>query len=398
VANKRISPELLTFSLALVGIAFGYLFADAALNLAFIGKIFILLLKVLIVPLVMSSLFLAITNLESKELKQLGSKTILYYLTTSGLACLVGLFFANTIGFDTFVSEYSNYQNSTTQEFSLNTFILSFFSGNIFQSLNEGNIVQLIVFTFILSFGTLGLSPEKRKPVVQLADSVQEIVMLIIQWIIRYIAPVGVCSLVAALVAKTDVQIFAGFGKLFLIILCACLTHILVSLSLIGKLVGKFNPYRFIGQVREALIVALTTASSAATLPVSMRVIREKAQVKQKTSDFILPIGATLNMDGSALYQSVVILFMANMAGIELVLTQQILVFFFVMVSSAGTAGVPNGGIIMMGAVMEMLGIPLEYLGLYLLIDRIWDYPVTMINVLGDLMGAKTVDRFIKDE
>ena len=392
----KITPEFLTLLLAILGIPIGYYFKDISINLAFIGQVFILLLKVLIVPLVMSSIFLAVTNLKLNDLKKLGSRTISYYLATSALACIVGLSIANLAGIGNIegLSGYANYEETGIENFTLSSLLVSFFSGNIIKSLAEGNIIQLIVFTFIFAFGTLSLKEENRLPLVGLANSIQEVIMNLIKWIITFIAPIGVFSLVANLVAQTDFKIFMGFGPLFTAILIAMVIHVCLTLPTIAYFIGRFNPLRFVFQVKEALVVALTTASSAATLPISMRVVKDNAGVKEKTSDFILPIGATLNMDGSALYQGIVILFLAEMAGISLDLSQQILVFFFVMMSSAGTAGVPNGGIIMMGAIMGMLGIPLEYLGIYLLIDRIWDYPVTMVNVFSDLIGAKTVDRF----
>lgn len=394
---NKLNPEALTFILAILGIPIGYYFKDTSMNLAFIGQVFILLLKVFIVPLVMTSLFLAITNLNSNDLKKLGSRTITYYLMTSALACIVGLSFANFMGVGNpeGMAGHANFNASTIESFSFSTLLVSFFSGNIIKSVADGNIIQIIVFTFMFAFGTLSLAEKNQRPLIDFVHSTQEVIMSLIKWIITFIAPIGVFSLVANLVAQTDLKIFIGFGSLFTAIAMAMFIHACLTLPTIGYFVGRFNPFKFVFQIKEALLVALTTASSAATLPISMRVVKENAGVKEKTSDFILPIGATLNMDGSALYQGIVILFLGEMAGISLGLSQQILVFFFVMISSAGTAGIPNGGIIMMGAVMEMLGIPLEYLGIYLLIDRFWDYPVTMINVFGDLIGAKTVDRFI---
>lgn len=393
---KKINPEALTFILALMGIIFGLYAKDLSLSFSFVGEIFLLLLKVLIVPLIMSSIFLAVTNLALNDLKNLGVRTLIYYLATSAIASIVALTFANLIGFGETTGHYEVFSASDLQNFSFATLLKSFFPGNIIKSISEGNIIQLITFTFLFSFGTLAVAADRRKPVLDLALSVQDIIMVLIHWIIKYIAPFGVCSLVAALIAKTDTQVFAGFTKLFVILGLGMGVHALITLPAIGYFIGKFNPYKFYYQVREALIVALTTASSAATLPLSMKVI-QKTGVKEKTSDFILPIGATLNMDGSAVYQSVLVLYMGEMAGMQLVLSQQILVFFFVLISSAGTAGVPNGGIVMMGAVMTMLGLPLEYLGIYILVDRLWDYPTTMLNVMGDLVGAKTVDRFVHE-
>jgi Na+/H+-dicarboxylate symporter len=197
-------------------------------------------------------------------------------------------------------------------------------------------------------------------------------------------------------VAKTELSSFEKLYSLFSGISVALFIHIFVTLFILAKFVGKFNLYKFIFKIRKALVVALTTASSTATLPVSTEVLKTQVGVKSKTAGFMLPLGATLNMDGSALYQSLVIIFLANFAGIDLNFYQQFLVFFFVMTSSAGTAGIPAGGVMMVGAVMGMIGIPMEYIGVYLLIDRFWDYPITMVNVLGDLVGAKIVDRYIK--
>jgi proton glutamate symport protein len=147
--------------------------------------------------------------------------------------------------------------------------------------------------------------------------------------------------------------------------------------------------------VREALLVALATASSAATLPVSARVLEEQG-VNPKTTGFVLPLGASLNMDGSALYQVLVVLFLGRVAGVDFSITQQLLIFMFVMLSSSGTAGIPGGGLVMMGAMLQMVGIPLELIGIYLLVDRFWDPPITALNVLGDLFGTKTIDRFVR--
>jgi Na+/H+-dicarboxylate symporter len=395
--SKPFKYETITFGLALLGVLVGLYLPDVALNLEFVGKIFILLLKMMIIPLVVTSIFLSIAKLKVSELKSLGGRTILYYLTTSSLACFTGLMIANSYSFTDgiLLQNVSDYDPSKLANISFSSVITSFFSGNIFDALAKGNIVQIVVFTILIGLGSLGIKKEQRDFLVTFFDAVQEMMMVIIHWIVK-IAPIGIFSLLAAIVAKTETNIFYGLGPLFLAITIAVLIHTLITLPAIGFFIGGFNPFKFILKIKKALIVALTTASSTATLPISTQVLSEEGEVKAKTSGFVLPLGSTLNMDGSALYQGMVILFLGEFAGMSLTLSQQFLVFFFVMTSSAGSAGIPGGGLMMFGAVMEMVGIPLEYIGIYLLIDRFWDYPITMVNVYGDLIGAKTIDRFIE--
>lgn len=397
MSKSSLRYETLAVVLAITGIFVGLYLPVVALHLEFIGKIFILLLKMMIIPLVVTSIFLSIAKLNILELKNLGGKTILYYLCTSVFACFSGILIANSYSFTSgiHIESVANYDPSKLNDISFSSVVTSFFSGNFFNALTEGNIVQIVVFTVLVGLAALKVKKEHRDFLINFSDAVQEMMMVIIHWVVR-IAPIGIFSLLAAIVAKTETKIFYGLGPLFLAITLAVTIHTLIVLPSIGFFVGGFNPYKFIFKMKKALIVALTTASSTATLPVSTQVLSDRGGVKPKTSGFVLPLGATLNMDGSALYQAMVILFLGEFAGMSLTLTQQFLVFFFVMTASAGTAGIPGGGLMMFGAVMEMVGIPLEYIGIYLLIDRFWDYPITMVNVYGDLIGAKTVDRFIK--
>lgn len=394
---SKVSTEFFTIILGVVGIGIGLYFPSWALSLSFLGDIFILFLKLLIIPLVITSIFLSIASLEINEVKKLGSKTLLYYFSTSSLACLTGLFIANSFSFTSGIDfqSVSNYDPTKLNDISVNSFVTNFFSGNIFQSLTSGNIVQIVVFTFFVAMASLKVKSEYRETLIHFSRAIQEVMMVLINWAIK-VSPLGIFSLVASIIAKTEMKLFIGLGPLFMAIGLAVFIHTIIVLPLIGYFIGGFNPYTFIFKVKKALVVAFTTASSTATLPISTQVLNENAAVNSKTSRFVLPLGATLNMDGSALYQAIVILFLGEFSGMSLTLSQQILVFLFVMTSAAGTAGIPGGGIMMMGAVMSLVGIPLENIAIYLLIDRFWDYPITAVNVLGDLFGAKTIDRFMK--
>jgi len=393
---SKVSTEFFTLLLGIIGIGIGLYFPSWALSLSFLGDIFILFLKLLIIPLVITSIFLSIASLEINEVKKLGSKTLLYYFSTSSLACLTGLFIANSFSFASGMDfqSVSSYDPTKLNNISVNSFVTNFFSGNIFQSLTSGNIVQIVVFTFFVAMASLKVKNEYRETLIHLSRAIQDVMMVLINWAIK-VSPIGIFSLVASIIAKTEMKLFEGLGPLFMAIGLAIFIHTIIVLPLIGYFIGGFNPYAFIFNVKKALVVAFTTASSTATLPISTQVLKDNAAVSSKTSRFVLPLGATLNMDGSALYQAIVILFLGEFSGMSLTLSQQILVFIFVMTSAAGTAGIPGGGIMMMGAVMSLVGIPLENIAIYLLIDRFWDYPITAVNVLGDLFGAKTIDRFM---
>lgn len=395
--SRILKLENLTFLGALLGLLCGIFTPAVADNISVVGELFILLLKMIIIPLVFVSVFLAIARQESLQgLSKLGTRTCIYFLTTSSLACLNGLF---TAMFLPDISQsnitYESYDPTKLETLSFKQLLLSFFSSNPFKSLSDGDIVQIVVVSLLVGVATLKIEMKKRQTVVHILEAINEIVMVLIRWILL-VAPAGVFSLVASVTAATDKTAFAGLGWLFMAIALAMIIHCLVTLPALGYFFGRFNPYRFLIRVKKVLLVALATASSSATLPVSSEVLEEKENVDVKTAGFVLPLGATINMDGSSIYQTLVVLFFANLAGIEVNFTQQIYIFVLILVSSVGTAGVPGGGILMLGAVLQNVGVPLEFLGLYLLVDRFWDPLVTMINVLGDLFGAKIIDRYQK--
>lgn len=394
--KNKFQYEVLTILLVILGIIVGVYFPGSAKSLAFIGKLFISYLKLLIIPLVFTSIFLAIVNLVKKDLFSLGSKTLFYYFITSSLACITGLAVSQifTIEPSGVISELANYK-SELGSLSFSDIILSFMPSNIFKSITNGNIIHIVVATFISAIAATSIEKKLQNRLKESVEAIHEVLIVLIQFGMR-LAPLGIASLVANIIATTEVSKFSSVIPLFGTILIAVVIHTCVSLPLIAYYFGGFNPWKYLKVIKKPIIVALTTASSTATLPVSMQTLEESGEVKTKTSKFILPLGATLNMDGSALYQAMVVLFLAQFAGLSLAFADQLLVFLFIMISSAGTAGIPGGGIMMMGAVMGMVGIPLEYLSVYILIDRVWDYPITAVNVYGDLIGAKTVDRYVK--
>lgn len=395
--KKIATVENLTLLAALLGIGCGVWFKDLALDLRLFGDLFISLLKVLIVPLIAVSVFLAVAKLEGGgQLREMGFRTVVYFFCTSAMAAATGLILAGFLP-KTEIPAGAAFDAAGAKTISVHDFLVGLVPANFFAALADGQILQIVVFVLLLGTAATLLGAERRKPLLDFTEAANDLLMVVIGWVLR-LAPLGVFSLVALVTAQTDLSVFKQLGYFFALVAAGVLLHSLVTLPAVGYLVGRFNPWRHFLHVREALLVALTTASSSATLPVSMRTTEENAGVSKRAAGFVLPLGATLNMDGSALYQSLTVVFLATLAGIDMSLAQQMTVFLFIMASSAGTAGIPGGGIAMMGMALHAVGIPAELLGVYLLVDRFWDYPVTAVNVWGDLIGAKTLDRYFPRE
>ncbi len=384
--------ELLSLFAIILGIVLGIFMPSQAGYFEFVGKIFLALLQVLILPIIILSLFLAIARISNIDsLKELGLKTIGYYFLTTSVAVITGLTLANIFifqnGFETI--------ESTSTKSGLN-FIDRIFSTNIFNSLADGEILHIVVFTILFSVAFIFIEEKKKGLLLEISDSLYDVIMRLIEWVLK-LAPLGILSLVWSSISKIDGSAFSSIQSFFIATAIAAFIHSFISLPLIGKILGRFNVIEYFWKVKQALIVSFATASSAATLPISTKVVVESG-VSKKVASFVLPIGATLNMDGSALFQALIAMLFVSLSGIEFSFFEQITLFIFIVLSSSGTAGIPSGGIVMMTMVINMLDIPNPeyYLGLYVMVDRFWDYPVTSINVWGDLIGAKTVDSFIK--
>lgn len=397
-SSSTMKREWLIVLGGVLGIIIGLYLPSVIPYISFLGIIFISLLKVLLLPFIAISIFLALAKTEDKgELKKLGSYTALYYFFTSSLACATGLIMANIFlsHIEVGALNFESYGSQNFKALSFDQFIASFFPTNIIDSFAKSKVVHIVVFSGILGVAAVNLKSKSRENLVDVCESFFELLMIVLKWVLN-LAPLGVFALVAKTMASTDLSIFKNLGMFFIATSLAAFIHSALSLPLIGYFLGKFNPWQFFTQVKQALIVAISTASSSATLPVSMKCLEENAGVNKKTTSFVAPLGATLNMDGSALYQSLVVLLLANVSGLDLSFTQQLIVFAFVILSSAGTAGIPSGGVLIVGMTLETLGIPLELIGLYLLVDSFWDYPITAVNVWGDLIGTKTIDQNLR--
>ncbi len=396
--KRLLSLENLTLLAITLGIAFGYYFPSAALDIKIVGDIYLALLKMLIIPLVVASIFVAITSLQSKEeLKTIGLLSFGYYLTTTALAVALGLGVFNLFnpGAHTpIAADMSASAAITTKELSFSDFLLSFIPSNIFKALSEGAILPIIFFTILFSVGALFINGSKRRSLFDFFDAINDTMMVLAKWVIA-LTPVGVFALIAATIAKHGLEPLFELSGYVLTVLVALLLHGALVLPTLGYLLGRFNPYRYFWQIKEAPLVAFSTASSSATLPVSIEVAETKGGVSKKVAGFVLPLGATINMDGTALYESIAVMFIANISGAHLGISEQITIFLTATFASIGAAGIPGAGLVMLTMVLESVGLPVEYIALIITVDRFLDMFRTAINNWGDLLGAKIVDALL---
>ncbi len=399
---KTIKKYTTTNTLIIVGIIlgalFGSFFPEFALAQKVIGTAFVYFLKMIVVPLVFASIFVAILGLGSLEhLKRMGIKTIGLYMLTTALAVLTAITAMNIFSIGEKVSStgLAFHKASTITPFSFENMILSFIPTNIFHALSSASMMQIIIFAIMFGVATLYLKKEQQKPLQNFFISVSEAMLVIAGWIIK-LTPIGVFSLISYVIADQGIEVVLGLYKYMLIVIGTILFHGLLTLPAILRLFTKINPYHYLWNIREAPIMAFSTASSAATLPISMRVVEEIAGVDKKNASFVLPLGATISMDGTAIYLSVAVLYIANLAGVPLAFGDQVLLGVTVVALSVGVAALPSASLVMMVVILNQLGLPVEYMALIVAVDRLLDMCRTSLNVTSDLIVTKIIDSYEK--
>ncbi len=385
-----------TLYAVVLAVVLGSLFPEGASVLKPLGEIFLRLLKSIAVPLVVTSIFLSIVSLGGLErLKDLGLKALLYYTATTFLAVLTGLVVVNIFfspGSETVPAAGVDH-TVRPGDVSLSDFLISFFPDNIFRAFAEGKVIQIIVFTILFALAVLLIKNLKGKEtVVNFFGGVNDALLKMADWVIR-LTPFGVFAIVYTTVGTHGLSAFLSLWKYALAVLVGLFWHATVNLGLIAKLFGHFNPFDYFSHVREALLVAFSTASSSATLPVSLEVARKKGGVSKEVAGFVLPLGATVNMDGTALYEAVAAIYIATVYGVHLSLEQQIVILITATLAAIGAAGIPSAGLVTMTLVLSAVGLPLEGIAVILAVDRFLDMFRTAVNVWGDLIGAKILSR-----
>ncbi len=374
----------------ILGIVAGAVLGEKVQIVEPVGSIFLTLLKMLIVPLVFSSLVVGAASIgDPRDLGRIGIKTIAFYLVTTAVAITIGLLLGNFLqpGVGLAIGEGAAFKAPEAP--SIKNVIMGLFPANPLKAAVDGNMLQIIVFALFLGVSAV-LAGEKGKPFINFFDSLAE-TMYKLTGIVMKIAPYGVFALIAVTVSKYGMSVLAPFAKVILAVYVGCALQVILVYSGLITVFVKKSPFWFLKGIREAGLTAFVTRSSSATLPITMRNTQENLGVSEKVSSFVLPLGATINMDGTALYQGVCALFVAQAYGLTLGMGAQLSIILTATLASIGTAGVPGAGLIMLTLVLTAVGLPLEGAALVAGIDAVLDMARTCVNVVGDACVAAVV-------
>ena len=368
--------------------------------LELIGEVFILLLKMIMVPLIFFSLTSSISSLKKNKSSQLLWKgAIFYYLSTMVVAVILMMvvmnLFQHNLGGSQVVLAGNESQSIFNSE-ETHTFKDSIKSliKNPFEALSQGNIMAIVIFAIFFGIA-LRSDNEHVKKVKIWVDGVFEVVMNIVNSIMK-VAPVGVFALLSLLIIQQELSMFYQIGFFIALVIGVISFHGVIFLPLLLKVFSNESIKGFWQGIKNVLITAFATSSSAATLPVTMSTLENDFKVNKKVSRFMLPLGATINMDGTALYEAAVALFVASMVGVNLGLYDQIFLVFLAMAASIGAPAIPSAGMVTLAIVLSALNLPVEYVAIFIPIDRLIDTFRTTVNVEGDVIGALIIDKHFK--
>ncbi|MEW5820905.1 MAG: dicarboxylate/amino acid:cation symporter [Cyanobacteriota bacterium] len=370
------------------------------------GDVFIRMIQMVVIPLVFASLVLGVASLgDPRKLGRIGSKTIAYFLITTGLAVSIGLTFANLVqpgaGFSSELKEQLIESNkdavSTKQEMkesskqSFGDIIVNIVPKNPIKDMAEGNMLPVIFFALMIGICLSFIDADKSAHLLKVFDGVNDIMIVIVNIAMKF-APYGVFSLIMVVTCSFGVDVFIALIKYSLVVLIGLTVHAVFTYGLVIKLSGLGFRNYFVG-IKDAILVGFSTSSSSATLPVSMKNATENLYVKEDIVSFVLPLGATINMNGTALYQGVAAVFIAQVFGIHLNLEQQLIVVLTATLAAIGAAGVPSAGIVTLLTVLQGIGVPAAGVALIMGVDRLLDMFRTAVNIMGEISAALFVGR-----
>ncbi len=372
----------------------------------FFGALFLNALKMIIVPLIVSSIIVGIASIDQdSSFARMGGKTLLYYIVTSTLAILTGLILVTwlqpglidgqpaksvlDLHADT-ASVTASMREASSADIS--SIFLRMIPANVVGAAAQGQMLGLIFFSLLFGYFITQLREQLRQSLLIFFEAVFEIMMKITDLILRF-APIGVFALVAKIVSTSGLEVFVPLAKFFFVVLIALALHMFLTMPVILKMIGRVKPIRHFQAMFPALLTAFSTSSSSATLPVTMDCVEDRAGVSNKTSSFVLPLGATINMDGTALYECVAALFIAQAYGLQIGFVEQFTVVVLALTTSIGVAGIPAASLVAITIILGVMGLPAEGIGLILAVDRVLDMCRTAVNVFGDSCGAVVIAR-----
>lgn len=365
-----------------------------------VGSIFVGMLKMVLIPLVFTSIAVGIANLQAHhQVHRVWGTTLLYFVVTSALAMMVSLVATNYVepGAGLSLSLFADAMNNfEARQLTLPEFFLQFFANlfqNPFAALADGSILAVVVFALFVGIA-LVMGGQRYRNILQVLQEFLELMLSIIGWIMR-IAPLGIMALLIQLVVEQDAALFTTMAAFIALVFGTTLFHGVIILPGILFLITRKSPLWFWRGAREAIITAFATSSSSAALPITLRCAEQNLMVRRDIAGFVIPLGATMNMDGTALYEAAAALFIANLVGVELTFAQQLVVFFTAMIASAGAPGIPSAGMVTMVMVLQAVGLPAEAVAILLPIDRLLDTVRTAVNVEGDMVGSVVVQQIV---
>lgn len=381
-----------------IAVIIGYYFPGAVEYLDWMGKMFLRGLKMVIIPLIFASIVSGVTSIGSgKSLGRIGLKTITYYISTSFLAILTGLILVNIIkpGVGIEMGFQESVTSLSTESGKINDILIRMIPENLIDSMAKGDILPIIFFAILFGFFITQVADNYKQPLTNFFEGLFEVMMRLTMFIIRF-TPLGILGIVSGEVARNSDKLanLAGSMAIYMLTVIIGLTiHAVITLPLILRLVARVKPLKHINNMATPLLTAFSTVSSSATLPLTMEAVEHKSGVSNKISSFALPLGATINMDGTALYECVAAMFIAQAYGIDLSFTEQMIVVFTALLASIGAAGIPMAGLVMITVVLTAVNLPLEGVGLIIAVDLILDMMRTTVNVWSDSCGAVTIAR-----
>lgn len=393
--KKKLSLAVQIFIGLFLGIIAGFIFlaaGKAEWAVAYVkpfGTIFLNLIKFIVVPIVLCSIIGGVISM--KDIRKVGSigwKTVVYYLCTTAFAVVIGLFFANLFKGTFQVLQTSNLEYEVAQTTNFMDTLVNIFPSNIIQPLSNATMLQVIVIALFFGFGII-FAGEKGEPLAKVIISLSDVSMIIMELILK-LSPIGVFCLITPVVAENGAKILGSLAMVLLTAYICYVVHALVVYSVSVKAAAGLSPVKFFKGMAPAMAMAFSSASSVGTLPLNLE-CAENLGAKKDIASFVLPLGATINMDGTAIYQGVCAVFIATCFGIDLTLAEMMTIVLTATLASIGTAGVPSSGMIMLAMVLQSVGLPVEGIALVAGVDRIFDMGRTVVNITGDSACAIVV-------
>lgn len=377
-----------------LGIVAGLVLGEKAASLQIVGDLFIRLLKMIIIPLIVATMVSGVVSIgKFGRLGRIGAQTFIYYLFTTVLAISIGLVLVNLIGpgVGTELPTAETFSAAEHEPPAVASIIKDIVPSNLIGAMAKGDVLPVIFFSLLFGAALLAVR-DKAEPVIAFFKGFDAVMMTLTGWIMN-LAPVGVFALMAVMIGNLGLDIIKPLSKYIVTVLLGLGIHAFVVLPLMLKILGGRNPLVFIKQMFSAVMTAYSTASSAATLPISMECLEENAGIPERITSFVMPIGATVNMDGTALYEAVAAMFIAQAYGVEMTFANQLIIVLTATLASIGAAAIPSAGLITMVIVLRAVGLPLEGIGMIWGVDRLLDMFRTAVNVWGDSCGAAIISK-----